>query len=477
MGHSTRAAFLRFCAGVVALSVLGAGCTNAPDAATVAASKRVDLNVWGVEDDFDAYNAIFTDYHKIHPNIFINFQRFRLEEYENSLLNAWAEDRGPDIFLIHNTWVGKYMPKIAPMPPTTHVAVQVVVGTIKKEVQYQLVDQPTMTIRAFKTDFPDVVPADMLKTVNVSTQSDKTNFQQRIVAMPLSVDTLGLYVNKDLLNVAGITTIPETWDTFQAAVKKLVKTDKTGEILQAGAALGTGANIERSPDIISALMMQNGADMAAADGTPLFATIPQKLQGQRDVPPSFQALGFYSDFANPGKEVYTWNAKQPNSLDAFLQGKVAFFLGYSYDLPVIRARAPKLNLAIAKLPQIAGNPEANFANYWAWTVSKKSKNIDVSWNLIDFMRGPDEAKKYLDFTKRPAALKALLNGQMDDENVGVFAAQVLTSQSWYRGSDPQAADNAFVEMLENVAASGGDPNVIRDSVRTASDKVSQTITF
>ena len=47
--------------------------------------------------------------------------------------------------------------------------------------------------------------------------------QARIMAIPMSVDTMGMYVNKDLLNTAGIATIPETWDTFQDAVKKLVK--------------------------------------------------------------------------------------------------------------------------------------------------------------------------------------------------------------------------------------------------------------
>ena len=186
-------------------------------------------------------------------------------------------------------------------------------------------------------------------------------------------------------------------------------------------------------------------------------------------------MSFYTDFANPGKEVYTWNSKQPNSLEAFIQGKVAFFFGYSYHLPVIKARAPKLNLAIAKFPQITGNPEANIANYWAWTVSKKSKNPDIAWNLLTFMHQPEENKKFLDLAQRPAALKAQLADQLDDENIGVFASQVLTARSWYRGTNPQATDDAFIEMIETIVAAGGDPDVIRTAVRTAEDKVSQTI--
>jgi len=473
-GHvMQRGLLFRVLVGVLALSTVGAGCTKGPDAATVAASKPVTLTIWGVNDDADVYNGILTDYHVLHPNVTLNYRVFRLEEYETELVNALAEDRGPDIFLIHNDWVTKYLPKIQPMPPTTKVAIQTVQGTLQKTVVYQIVSQPTVTMKQFKEDYPDVVIKDMLRTINVSTNPDVRNFQQRVMALPVSVDTLGLYVNKDLLNAAGISTIPESWDAFQAAVKKLVKYDDAGEIIQAGAALGTGANIERSPDIIAALMMQNGAEMSADDGSPTFSLVPAALSEQRDTPPAYQALSFYTDFANPGKDVYTWNDKQPNSLSAFIDGKVAFFFGYGYDLPIIKAQASKLNLGIAKFPQITGNPVVNFANYWAWTVSKKTKSSDTAWDFLNFMRKPEESQKFLDAALRPAALKSQLNGQLDNENIGVFASQVLTSKSWYRGNDPKTADAAFVTMIEDALISP--PEKAGDIIRTAQDKISQTI--
>ena len=149
---------------LMAVMLLGQGCTNAPSAAAVAASKKTDINVWGVLDDVDVYEQIFKDYRQLHPFVNINFRRFRLEEYEDQLLNAMAEDRGPDIFLIHNTWVGKYAPKIQPMPASTKVAVQTVVGTLKKEVQYQLNTEPTVTQRQYKLDYPDVVATDFIRT-------------------------------------------------------------------------------------------------------------------------------------------------------------------------------------------------------------------------------------------------------------------------------------------------------------------------
>ncbi|MFZ2804684.1 MAG: extracellular solute-binding protein [Patescibacteria group bacterium] len=474
-GGKTRGVLQKIAGLCLLLSLVGAGCTQGPSAATVAASKPVTINVWGVNEDESLYEPIFTDFHKLHPYVTIQYRSFNLDEYESQILNALAEDRGPDVFLINNSWVGKYLPKIQPMPASTQVAEQFVVGTLQKKVQYQLVAEPTVTLRDFKNNEPDVVSSDMLRTVNVSPTTDKTDYEQRVMGIPLSVDTLGMYVNKDLLNAAGITTIPQTWDVFQTDVQKLVKQDDQGNILQAGAAIGTAYNVERAPDLISVLMMQNGADMSAADGTPTFTTIPLALANVRDEPPAYQAMSFYTDFADPSKAVYTWNDKQPDSLEAFVEGKAAFFFGYAYDLPVITTRAPKLNLEIASLPQIQGNPEANFANYWAWVVSKRTANSDVAWNLVNFMSTPDESAKYLAIAKLPAALKSQLGAQLNDEQIGVFAAQVLTAKSWYRGNDPKAADDAFNTMIETVVAGGS--TAIPDAVHAASDKISQTIIY
>lgn len=473
LGISLKSLFGKIIASMLLLSVVGAGCTQGPDQATVDASKKVTLTVWSAVDDQDVYDSILTDYRKAHPYVSLEYRRFRLEEYENQLLNALAEDRGPDVFLIHNTWVGKYMPKILPMPATTKVAEQVMIGTINPKPGYQVANAPTVTIRKYKADYPDVAAADFIRKVNVSTVSDKTDYQDRVVAIPLSVDTLGMYVNKDLLNAAGISTVPETWEDFQAAVKKLVKTNAQGDIIQSGAALGTGYNVNRAPDILSVLMMQNGAVMTNDSGDVTFMQMPPALSGVRDTPPAYQAISFYTDFANPGKEVYTWNAKQPNSLDAFVQGKVAFYFGYSYDLPTIKARAPKLNLTIAKLPQISGNPVVNFANYWGWTVSKKTKIPDVAWNFLNFMRTPEESQKFLDLAKRPAALRSQLGAQLESEDVGVFAAQVLTGQSWYRGVNSKAADDAMSTLIEQSLV--GAPEDVPKFATDAADKISQTM--
>jgi ABC-type glycerol-3-phosphate transport system substrate-binding protein len=165
----------------------------------------------------------------------------------------------------------------------------------------------------------------------------------------------------------------------------------------------------------------------------------------------------------------------PNSLEAFIGGNLAIMFSYSYDIPTIKARAPKLNFSVAKLPQIEGNPPTNlnFANYWVEAVSKKSKQPNEAWDFIQFMTKEEQAKSYLEKTRRPTALRSLVAGQRADNEIGVFADQVLTAKSWYKGKNAQAAEDAIKEMINTVIKNTSDK--IQDIINTAATKVQQTI--
>ncbi len=451
------------------LALSGQGCTKALTPDTLRASQPVTLKVWAVVDDVDVYQDLLTSYRVTHPNVQIEYRRFRLEEYKDQLLNALAEDRGPDVFLIHNTWTNEYMPKIVPMPRTIKTAYRTVSAGLKKELTWELRTEPTLALIDFKNQYADVTQHDLLRTIDVSTDTSKKDFQEKIMGVPVGVDTMALYYNKDLLNAAGIPTPPENWAQFSEQAKTLTKLNSEGDILQSAAGIGTANNVERSTDLLSLLMIQNGQTMEDDAGFPAFQKIPPALS--RDTPPSFQALQFYTDFANPDKDVYTWNETLPNSLETFVAGRAAFFFGYSYQYDLIRARAPKINLGLAKIPQIEGNPQKNFANYWNWVVSKKSTNQDLAWNFLMQLTTPDVLQKVLDKAKRPSARKSLLTAQLQDERVGVFAAQVLTATSWYRGKNSEAAERSFRQMITDVIA--GTP--IIKAVRFAADQIALTI--
>lgn len=434
--------------------------------------KPVTLEYWRVFDGPDDFKEIIDSYNLLHPFITINYKKLTYEEYRNALLEGFAADRGPDIFSIHNTWMTEYKEKdlIAPLPAEITMVYPVTKGTIKKEVVAELRTSKSLTLKDLKTNFVDVVSGDVvMKTGNVK----EGNLKDDIFGLPLSVDTLAMFYNKDLFNNAGIITPPLYWNKeFQQDVKKLTKQDNKGQIIQAGVALGGGSNIERSGDILSTLMMQNGAIMMDESGRVMFNMVPPALE-TKNYNPGLDALRFYIDFASPAKEVYTWNKNMGKSLDLFTQNKLAIMFGYSYMLPDIKARAPKLNFAVSKLPQIEGNPQGvNFANYWVEVVAKKSKNINEAWDFVQYLTQAEQAKIYLDHVNKPTALRSLVKDQIDNEEIGIFAEQTLTARSWYKGVDSIANDSIITDMI-NEALIG--QNELIDVINLGASKVQQTI--
>lgn len=445
----------------VFLLTSGFGCKVA-DKETQAAMQPITITYWRVYDDADAFEEIITAYKALHPFVTIEYKKLRYEEYESALLNAFAEDRGPDIFSIQNTWLTKYRSKIVPMPATITMAYPVVQGTIKKEVIPELRTTNSLTLKQIRDNFVDAVSGDVI-------------FENQVYGLPFSVDTLAMFYNKDLLNNAGISAAPQYWNQeFLQDIKKLTRQETTKGIVQAGAALGGSANINRSPDILALLMLQNGATMADSNNRVLFNAVPT-TNNESGYNPGLEALRFYADFANPAKESYTWNSSLPNSLDMFISGNLAIFFGYSYDLATIKAQAPKLNFSVAKFPQIEGNPPTNinFANYWIEVVSKKSKYQNEAWDFIQFATKAEQAKSYLAKTKKPTALRALVPEQRSDDEIGVFAEQVLTAKSWYRGLNITAAEDAIKEMID--LAINNVELKIQDIINNGAAKVQQTM--
>jgi multiple sugar transport system substrate-binding protein len=417
------------------LTVSGCGC------APVVKKYKVDLEVWGALDDSDAYNEIFKDYRDLNPNVgTITYKKQRIETYEKDLIDALASGKGPDIFLIHNTWLPAFANKVAPAP---------------KEI---------LTEQKFRQDFVDVAADDFVAEGNV-------------FAVPLSVNSLALYYNRDLFNAAGITAPPRTWGEFLVTVEKITRVNALGEISPSGVAMGTAGNINRSTDILGMLMLQNGTQMRDASGRADF--------GRSEV--AKKALEFYTSFAKNGASNYTWNPQLHYSVDAFSEGTLAMMLNYSWQIPVIRSKSPKLNFSVAEVPQVSPGSPVNYANYWAYAVSSnkvivpdtKNKMLPVTnemrvaeaWKFLTYLttkaemqnatgtsattavKKPvstiDPAEKYLEKTQQPAARRDLIEKQKNDVDLGVFAKSNLTAKSWMQ-IDPVATEAIFAEMISTV---------------------------
>lgn len=388
----------------------------------------IQITWWKTFEDTQNIQPLIQDYQATHRNVTINFVKKDVATYDQDLLNAFASGKGPDIFSIHNDWLPQELDKVAPMPDAL------------------------MSVRTYKDTFANVAADDFVT-------------DNKIYAIPLNLDVLALFYNEDLLGNSGISTPPTTWKDLETDVEKITKQNTPGDFTRSGVAMGTAANVNRAVDILSLLMLQNGTQMYSSDFSS--ATFDQTTNQNEN--PGSTALQFYTQFADPSKRSYTWNARSDNSVDAFTQNKVAMMLSYFYMRPQILAKAPNLNWEVGAVPQISPDVvKVNFANYWGEAVSNKSKNTDAAWDFLNFISSKDELSKYYKQHQLIGSRKDILQEQISDPVLGVFAENALTAKSVYK-KDPNKFEAVFSNMIDDVAVRGLTP---QEAISNAAQQLS-----
>lgn len=395
-------------------------------------TKTRSLEWWIVYDDYDALQSIVAPYLAERPYLTVDIKQIRPDELYTRLVEALAEDKGPDIVSIRNHDIVALKTKLDPMPVNFRDAtVRVVRGTINTETVVTPLEKRGLTSNQVTQEYVRAVKNDVV-------------VDGKVYGLPISMDTMGIFYNKDLLDRAQIAEPPRSWEELQKMMEKLTKFNKDGGIVQSGASLGTGNNIPSFDDILFILFKQSGLNLIGSDGRPVFHLFSNSDRGGSA---SMQVINYYTDFANKDSKTYAWNEDMGNALDRFTNGSLAFYFGYSYDIPTIRARSPQLNFgAIPMLQLNAGNP-VNAANYWVQTVTAKSKNKEAAWSLIDYVAHSAANKDYLDKSNRPAALRTYVSPQLENVDLAPFASQVLVADSWYRGNGYESARRALADMV------------------------------
>ncbi|MDR3583692.1 MAG: extracellular solute-binding protein [Candidatus Pacebacteria bacterium] len=451
------------------LLVSGCGCKQ-----KTGANYKVSLEVWGILDDSAAFQSIFDNFKKIDPNVSsITYKKFDSATYRQELINALASGQGPDIFVINNTWLPSFEDKLVAAPAN---------------------NPQVLSLKKFQDNFVDVTAADFV---------DKN----QIYATPLSVDSLALYYNKDLLNQAGITAPPATWGDFESDVQKMTQIDSFGNITQSGAAAGTAYNINRSTDILNLLMMQEGTQMVDSNNQPIFDSYITEPDGQ-NVSPAQSALDFYTQFSTAGSLYYTWNPILHYSIDAFSEGTTAMMINYSWQMATINSEAPKLNYGVAPIPQFQNGTKLDYASYWGYAVAKNkipasssygvpnaaptatdAERVTEAWKLLTYLTTKpdgtfigsgggmgqqannklDPAVQYLKATNQPAARRDLVQAQLNDPEMAPFAAGNLIDKSW-RESDPNSIEAIFASMIDQVNKG---QTTTSDAIQAAAQRVRQ----
>lgn len=373
-------------------------------------SEQVELTYIGLWESSNTIQSLINDFEEEYPNISVTYIQDRITQYEDNIYGRLSDPEiTPDVVRIHNTWTYKFEHLLSPLPPE-----------IMTQTEYSDTFYPTALDDFMGTD-------------------------GQIYAVPLMIDGLALFYNKDLLEEEGITEPPEDWDTFKEYAIDLTKTSASGLISQSGAAIGCAGNINHSAELLSALMLQSNVSMTSSDDT----------QATFNTSRAASVLEYYTDYVT---ESNVWTCEQRNDLEMFAAGDLAMMFGPSWRVFDIINMNPSINFDTSPFPQLVGNTEnINFSTYWGESVSAQSEHQLEAWQFVKFLSDAEQQQKMFSLASQertfgePYSRTSLAPELSDTPYVDTFILMAPYMTSWKMGDETtvkDALDDAITDVVE-----------------------------
>lgn len=352
---------------------------------------------------------------------------------DDELLRAMAIGQGPDAIILSQDQILQYQDRIVPIPYTS------------------------LPLRTFRDTY--IQEADLYLQ------------PAGITALPFQIDPLVMYYNRDLLTSANIAQVPQYWSDVQnTLVPRISQATTQGAISQSAIALGGFANIMHAKEIISLLLLQAGSPIVGQDGVSGKYQVALSSLGSSGQNPGDRALSFYTQFADPTKSSYSWNASLPVDRDAFLSGKLALYFGFASEFNDLRERNPNLNFDVAPVPQTdSTQTKISFGKMYGIALLKSAPSVQSTFTAISVLASPQVQALWSSITQLPPISRALLAQTPADPNDVIFYAAALQSRGWL-DPNPVATNNIFGTMVRNILSGVSRPI---EAVRVAESQLQE----
>jgi ABC-type glycerol-3-phosphate transport system substrate-binding protein len=362
------------------------------------------------------------------------------ETFDQEVVEAVASGKGPDAVLISQDAALQYLDKTILIPYTSF---------------------PERSFKDPQTGY--IQEAELFLT------------KQGIEAVPFAVDPMVMYWNRTLFTNAGIPTPPTLWSQLYATdgvISKVNKIDVNHNIVKTALALGTYRNILHAKDILSLLMFQAGAPIVVRDAEGILQsalTVSNSTVAQNGAQ---AALSFYTQFADPVKNIYSWNTALSLSRDAFTAGDLALYFGYASELDNLYARNPNLNFDVALMPQSQSSvANVTYGKVYGLSILKSSVKAASTANAIFTLTASPQQAVWSNTSGLPPVTRDLLALKPTGPFMSVFFTAALQSQGWL---DPNrsATDAIFSDMVGSVLSGS---KQLGDAVQSGNNRLMQLL--
>ena len=262
--------------------------------------------------------------------------------------------------------------------------------------------------------------------------------------VPFLVDPLVLFTNRAILASNGIAKPPATWEALVGLVPRIAQLTPSRQITRGLIALGTYDNVHNARGILSSLFLQTGVPVSgyASNGV-LSSDLGSSSSGQA-------VLGFYTQFTDPSKVSYTWNASLNDSQQSFLAGDLALYLGYASEARFLRAANPNLDFDVAPLPQPGtATTKTAYGLLYSFMIPRGSANAAGAYQVAALLTNSSEQDAAAANTGLAPAALSVLGTSPADPIAAVAYAEALYTRGWLSPA-PADTDAVFSGMIGNV---------------------------
>jgi ABC-type glycerol-3-phosphate transport system substrate-binding protein len=390
------------------------------------------VQIWGTLDQA-AFTTVIRQAAEADPSLSqVVYTQKDPATFDRDLTNALASGTGPDLFLLREDHAILDAPKILPIPYENLSATQF--GNVWVEA-----GAPYLS-------------------------------DGGVLGVPMLVDPLVLYWNRDLFASAGLATPPRFWDELSGIAQKITKRTDAGSIEKSAVAFGEYANVDHAKEILAALILQAGGAITARDSTGRLTPALSPRTGETNLATE-NALRFYTQFADPSKDDYSWSRALPSSREAFSAGDLALYVGYASEQPLLARTNPNLNFAVAQLPQIRGAARlTTTGRVYALAAPRSGKNPTGAVTAAFLLAGSGITRDLSVALGIPSARRDVLALPASGED-DLYNNSAIIARSWL-DPDPDETARIFRGMIEDTTTGSAR---FSDAVQRADQELAQLL--
>lgn len=313
-----------------------AGAVTSVTFGTPAHAQATELLFWTWrQEDRTQYAQLFGDFTTANSGITIRFEAFEPQNYGTVLSTALAAGRGPDAIHIRAYGGTEQFARAGYLEPLTSSTV------------------------------PQLANFSPAALSSVSMRSDR-----QVYAVPFASQTLGLFVNREVLARHGVQ-VPTTWAELLAAGKAL----KDRGVIPLANGMATAFMVEVFTSVFTNSFLGTGfadeivAGRATFEDPRYIAALGRLLELRDLLPPGFSGIDY------------------PTMQQLFISGRAAMFAGGSFEIANFRRQNPNLPMDfIAPPAPAAGQPRLVSLFYdGGYAVNAKSEKKAAALRLIRHM--------------------------------------------------------------------------------------------